>query len=102
MVMGKLRKRYPKLDVRVAMEQHSAQVLSRLQFTDYTLIDSGDMLNDLHALSDSDVLLLGGSSYGVLVHLLAPPGGLSIVGGPVGGGKYTDSGELHQILALRS
>ncbi|KAJ7441502.1 hypothetical protein B0H11DRAFT_2292375 [Mycena galericulata] len=45
----------------------------------YTLIDSGDSLADLYALSDSDVLLLGESSYGVLAHLIAPPGGLTIV-----------------------
>ncbi|KAK7051829.1 hypothetical protein R3P38DRAFT_3593873 [Favolaschia claudopus] len=43
-------------------------------------------LDDLRVLSRSDVLLLGESSYGVLTHLLAPPG-LTIV---KGGGFYAD------------
>ncbi|KAJ7067694.1 hypothetical protein B0H15DRAFT_872002 [Mycena belliarum] len=62
----------------IAMEHADPVVLARLNETDYVLLDSGDALADLHALSASDVLLLGESSYAVLAHLIAPPG-LTIV-----------------------
>ncbi|KAK7051825.1 hypothetical protein R3P38DRAFT_2857453 [Favolaschia claudopus] len=57
--------------------------------TEYTLLDSPQTqaLDDLRVLSRSDVLLLGESSYGVLTHLLAPPG-LTIVKG----GKFRNTG----------
>ncbi|KAJ6501000.1 hypothetical protein DFH09DRAFT_1361258 [Mycena vulgaris] len=58
----------------IAMENADADVLARLNETTYTVLDSGDALVDLRALSNSDVLLLGESSYGVMAHLIAPPG----------------------------
>ncbi|KAJ7473475.1 hypothetical protein FB451DRAFT_1558684 [Mycena latifolia] len=60
--------------LRIAMERADKDVLARLNETDYELLDSGDALADLRAISKSDVLLLGESSYGVVAHLIAPPG----------------------------
>ncbi|KAJ7864030.1 hypothetical protein B0H13DRAFT_2069863 [Mycena leptocephala] len=69
--------------LRVAMEHADADVLAQLGLgmtsnATYTLLDSGDAFADLRELSYNDVLLLGESSYGVLAHLIAPPG-LTIV-----------------------
>ncbi|KAJ7495047.1 hypothetical protein FB451DRAFT_1213193 [Mycena latifolia] len=58
----------------VAMENADEDVLARLNETDYTVLDSGDAIADLHALSNNDFLLLGDSSWGVMVHLVAPHG----------------------------
>ncbi|ORY81274.1 hypothetical protein BCR35DRAFT_304147 [Leucosporidium creatinivorum] len=71
--------RYQQLDVRVAMENHTATVLDKLEFA-YTLVDGDDDLGDLKLLADSDLLLVGSSSYGALAHLLAPKG-LTVVEG---------------------
>ena len=66
----------------IAMENADPAVLGFLNETGYTLLDSGpaEALADLRALCQNDVLLLGESSYGVLAHLIAPPG-LTIVQG---------------------
>ncbi|KAJ7703725.1 hypothetical protein B0H17DRAFT_68165 [Mycena rosella] len=66
------------VDLTVAMENADSDVLAQLNEPTYTFLDSGDALADLQALSNNDFLLLGESSYGVLAHLIAPPG-LSIV-----------------------
>lgn len=71
--------RYQQLDIRVAMENHTATLLDKLKFV-YTLVDGDDDLRDLKLLADSDLLLVGSSSYGALAHLLAPKG-LTIVEG---------------------
>ncbi|KAJ7088060.1 hypothetical protein B0H15DRAFT_949876 [Mycena belliarum] len=81
------------LRLTVAMEHADARVLAALGEPDYTLLDSrggaGGALADLHALGNQDVLLLGESSWGVLVHLVAPPG-LTIVEFS-GGNKYVNA-----------
>jgi hypothetical protein len=64
----------------IAMEDADPNILARLHEPEYMLIDSGDALADLRALSQNDFLLLGQSSYAALVHLIAPPG-LTIIDG---------------------
>ncbi|KAK7051861.1 hypothetical protein R3P38DRAFT_2857494 [Favolaschia claudopus] len=67
------------LEITIAMEEADRAVIAllNLEAEEYTLLDSPQTqaLDDLRVLSRSDVLLLGESSYGVLTHLLAPPGG---------------------------
>jgi hypothetical protein len=65
----------------IAMQQADPVVLAFLNEPQYTLLDSDDVLADLHTLSQNDVLLLGESSYGVLAHLIAPPGLTLVEGG---------------------
>ncbi|KAJ7800988.1 hypothetical protein B0H14DRAFT_2897466 [Mycena olivaceomarginata] len=76
----------------VSMQLHDPDVLAILNETqlDYTVIDSGDTVGDLYKLSNNDILLVGESSYGVLAHLIAPPG-LTIVEMQVHLGKYTNT-----------
>ncbi|KAJ7221590.1 hypothetical protein GGX14DRAFT_388733 [Mycena pura] len=62
----------------IAMEHADPAVLTLLEEKDYTLVDSGNDVAVFQTLSNNDILLLGESSYGVLVHLVAPPG-LTIV-----------------------
>ncbi|KAJ7175057.1 hypothetical protein C8R43DRAFT_943329 [Mycena crocata] len=64
----------------IAMQNADAAVLTFLDEPVYTLLDSPDAFADLQALSQNDVLLVGESSYGVLAHLISPPG-LTIVEG---------------------
>ncbi|CAK5265519.1 unnamed protein product [Mycena citricolor] len=66
----------------VAMENADKRVLDLLEEKDYVLLDSRaeDDLDDMRKLSENDILLLGESSWGVLVHLIAPPG-LTLVDG---------------------
>ncbi|KAJ7728288.1 hypothetical protein DFH07DRAFT_1066415 [Mycena maculata] len=64
----------------IAMQNADSAVLAFLDEPVYTLLDSDDSFTDLRKLSQNDVLLLGESSYGVLAHLIAPPG-LTIVEG---------------------
>ncbi|KAJ7495203.1 hypothetical protein FB451DRAFT_1387260 [Mycena latifolia] len=52
----------------VAMENAEERVLAELGEAEYALLASGD------ALAAQDVLLLGESSWAVMVHLVAPPG----------------------------
>ncbi|KAJ6522225.1 hypothetical protein DFH09DRAFT_1330704 [Mycena vulgaris] len=66
------------LKITVAMEDADPDVLAQMEEPEYTLLDSGDAIADMHTLSANDFLLLGESSYGVMVHLIAPPG-LTIV-----------------------
>ncbi|KAJ7083277.1 hypothetical protein C8R43DRAFT_1142722 [Mycena crocata] len=61
------------VELTVAMENADAEVLQKLGQA-YTLLDSGDGLADVRALSRNDVLLLGDSAYGCMAHMLAPPG----------------------------
>jgi hypothetical protein len=68
------------ISLTIAMQNADPAVLAFLNESVYTLLDSDDALADLRALSQNDVLLLGESSYGVLAHLIAPPG-LTIVEG---------------------
>ncbi|KAJ7868000.1 hypothetical protein B0H13DRAFT_2559005 [Mycena leptocephala] len=68
------------INLSIAMEDADPRVLARLHEAEYTLIDSGDALADLQALSQNDFLLLGQSSYAALVHLIGPPG-LTIIDG---------------------
>ncbi|KAJ7125773.1 hypothetical protein C8R43DRAFT_1212085 [Mycena crocata] len=59
----------------IAMEGGDPKVLSLLNETDYTLLESSEnFFHELQTLSNNDILLLGMSSYGVLAHLIAPPG----------------------------
>ncbi|KAJ7458569.1 hypothetical protein FB451DRAFT_1406323 [Mycena latifolia] len=55
----------------------------------YTLIDSGDAIADMYALAAQDILLLGESSWAVMVHLVALPG-LTVVEFS-GGNKYLNT-----------
>ncbi|KAJ7907361.1 hypothetical protein B0H13DRAFT_697466 [Mycena leptocephala] len=73
----------------IAMQQADPVVLAFLNEPQYTLLDSDDVLADLHTLSQNDVLLLGESSYGVLAHLIAPPGLTLVEGGAFH--KYTNT-----------
>ncbi|KAJ7617751.1 hypothetical protein FB45DRAFT_214215 [Roridomyces roridus] len=84
----------------IAMENADHRVLAQLGETGpYTILDSGDGLADLRALSQNDVLLLGESSYGVLVHLIAPPG-LSIVELDGDRGKYSNTSDIGRDLVF--
>ncbi|KAJ6554160.1 hypothetical protein B0H19DRAFT_1152731 [Mycena capillaripes] len=65
----------------IAMQNADPAVLAFLNEPLYTLLDSDDAIADLRALSQNDVLLLGESSYGVLAHLIAPPGLTLVEGG---------------------
>lgn len=58
------------IEVKVYSEKLSPTVKSTLDF-DYDLVDSGDDLSDLCDLSDNDVLLVGGSSFGVAAFQLS-------------------------------
>lgn len=95
MVLNHARETYKHLDIRVVMENHEQVLLDRITALggtgNYELFD-GDPMKDLKALADNDLLLVGGSSYGVLSHGLADPRGLSIVEGDDNPGKYRDSG----------
>ncbi|KAJ7738176.1 hypothetical protein B0H16DRAFT_100244 [Mycena metata] len=64
----------------IAMQNADSAVLGFLNEPVYTLLDSDDAFADLQTLSQNDILLLGESSYGVMAHLIAPPG-LTIVEG---------------------
>ncbi|KAJ6495902.1 hypothetical protein DFH09DRAFT_344477 [Mycena vulgaris] len=66
------------ISLTIAMQNADPAVLAFLNESLYTLLDSDDAFADLRTLSQNDVLLLGESSYGVLAHLIAPPG-LTIV-----------------------
>ncbi|KAK7051821.1 hypothetical protein R3P38DRAFT_3172136 [Favolaschia claudopus] len=68
------------LEITIAMEEAGPRA------EEYTLLYSPQTqaLDDLRVLSRSDVLLLGESSYGVLTHLLAPPGLTIVKGGGLG------------------
>lgn len=79
------------VQVKIAMQNATnagAGVLSQLRvgdtdagtWTTLEVVDSGDAIADLYALSNNDILLVGGSSYALTAHLLAPPGGLTIAG----------------------
>ncbi|KAJ7237569.1 hypothetical protein B0H12DRAFT_1138786 [Mycena haematopus] len=76
----------------VLMQLQDPEVLSILDETqlEYTVVDSGDTVGDLYKLSNNDILLVGESSYGVLAHLIAPPG-LTIVEMQNNYGKYTNT-----------
>ncbi|KAJ6476964.1 hypothetical protein C8R45DRAFT_1008427 [Mycena sanguinolenta] len=76
----------------VLMQLQDPEVLAILDETglDYTVVDSGDTVGDLYKLSNNDILLVGESSYGVLAHLIAPPG-LTIVEMQAHLGKYTNT-----------
>ncbi|KAK7051834.1 hypothetical protein R3P38DRAFT_2857466, partial [Favolaschia claudopus] len=82
------------LEITIAMEEADRAVIAllNLEAEEYTLLDSPQTqaLDDLRVLSRSDVLLLGESSYGVLTHLLAPPGLTIVKGG--GLGKFRNTG----------
>ncbi|KAJ7506039.1 hypothetical protein B0H11DRAFT_1974573 [Mycena galericulata] len=65
----------------IAMQNADPAVLAFLDEPAYTLLDSDDSFTDLRNLSQNDVLLLGESSYGVLAHLIAPPGLTLVQGG---------------------
>ncbi|KAF7334579.1 hypothetical protein MVEN_02287800 [Mycena venus] len=65
----------------IAMQNADPAVLAFLDEPVYTLLDSDDSFTDLRKLSQNDVLLLGESSYGVLAHLIAPPGLTLVEGG---------------------
>ncbi|GAA6024451.1 hypothetical protein JCM10207_005770 [Rhodosporidiobolus poonsookiae] len=70
-----------KLDVTIAMENHDTKILEQVAVKKYRLVDSGNGIKDMFTLADNNVLVLGGSSYAAMAHLLAPRG-LSIVEGP--------------------
>ncbi|KAF7350727.1 hypothetical protein MSAN_01633800 [Mycena sanguinolenta] len=76
----------------VLMQLQDPEVLAILDETElnYTVVDSGDTVGDLYKLSNNDILLVGESSYGVLAHLIAPPG-LTIVEMQAHLGKYTNT-----------
>ncbi|KAJ7149485.1 hypothetical protein C8R43DRAFT_503880 [Mycena crocata] len=86
------------MQLSIDMERADPAVLALLEENDYTLIDSGDDVGDLHALSGNDILLLGESSYGVLAHLIAPPG-LTIVDKSERG-KYTNTSDFGRHLVF--
>ncbi|KAJ7690233.1 hypothetical protein B0H17DRAFT_1065292 [Mycena rosella] len=77
------------ISLTIAMQNADPTVLEFLNEPVYTLLDSDDAFADLRALSQNDVLLLGESSYGVLTHLIAPPGLTLVEGG--GFHKFTNT-----------
>ncbi|KAJ6583087.1 hypothetical protein DFH09DRAFT_1275442 [Mycena vulgaris] len=77
------------VNLTVAMENADPAVLAQLG-GEHTLLDSGDALADVLALSTNDYLLLGDSAYGVMAHLLAAPG-LTIAELSVDNGKYENT-----------
>ncbi|GJN89196.1 hypothetical protein Rhopal_002174-T1 [Rhodotorula paludigena] len=78
------------LAITIAMENHDDAVLAQIRAPKYTLVDSGDGLADMFTLANNNVLLLGGSSYAVMTHLLGPRG-LSIVEEDDGQIKYENT-----------
>ncbi|KAJ7737825.1 hypothetical protein DFH07DRAFT_841932 [Mycena maculata] len=90
------------INLTIAMENVDYDILAQLNETaPYTLLDSGDALADLQALSVDDVLLLGDSSFGVLAHLIAPPG-LTVVQLQADHHKYTNtSGFGRRVVSLK-
>lgn len=66
--------------IKVAIEDADEEVLGLLDFRHEVdaFISTGDPVEDLRSLADADVLLIGGSSYGVLAHLLAPVRGVTV------------------------
>ncbi|SCV74758.1 BQ2448_7787 [Microbotryum intermedium] len=79
-VIHEAQKRFKRLDIRIAMESHNDAVLAGFEF-DFTVVDSGDVLDDLHALADNDLLLTGSSSFAILVHMMASRQGVTILDG---------------------
>ncbi|CAK5262327.1 unnamed protein product [Mycena citricolor] len=81
------------IHVQVAMENAEQRVLDSLPLhtSELTVLDSraDDDLDDLRKLSESDVLLVGESSWAVMVHMLAPPGLTIVQDG--GLGKYSNT-----------
>ncbi|KAK7051858.1 hypothetical protein R3P38DRAFT_2502876, partial [Favolaschia claudopus] len=89
------------LEITIAMEEADRAVIAllNLEAEEYTLLDSPQTqaLDDLRVLSRSDVLLLGESSYGVLTHLLAPPGLTIVKGGGLGKFRNTSGFGRHVV-----
>ncbi|KAK7051807.1 hypothetical protein R3P38DRAFT_2857437 [Favolaschia claudopus] len=89
------------LEITIAMEEADRAVIAllNLEAGEYTLLDSPQTqaLDDLRVLSRSDVLLLGESSYGVLTHLLAPPGLTIVKGGGLGKFRNTSGFGRHVV-----
>ncbi|KAJ7087489.1 hypothetical protein C8R44DRAFT_820203 [Mycena epipterygia] len=77
------------ISLTIAMQNADPAVLAFLNEPVYTLLDSNNSFADLRTLSQNDVLLLGESSYGVLAHLIAPPGLTIVEGG--GFHKFTNT-----------
>ncbi|KAJ7465233.1 hypothetical protein FB451DRAFT_432501 [Mycena latifolia] len=79
----------------IAMHRAELDVIARLNLSEpYTLLDSpddADPMSDLYTLSKNDILLVGESSYGVLTHLVAPPGGITVVQLQVNRHKYVNT-----------
>ncbi|GJN93309.1 hypothetical protein Rhopal_006356-T1 [Rhodotorula paludigena] len=84
------------LDVTVAMEGHDDVVLAQLDTPQWRVVDTGNVTHDLRALAANNVLLLGGSSYGVLGHLIAPRG-LTIVEMGRGHQKYDNTSAFGRL-----
>ncbi|KAK7051799.1 hypothetical protein R3P38DRAFT_2603029 [Favolaschia claudopus] len=78
----------------IAMEDAEPSVLELLGEKEgtYRLLDSGhpNAVQDMIALSQNDVLLLGPSSFGAMVHLIAPRG-LTLVAGTGATGKFANT-----------
>ncbi|KAK7051831.1 hypothetical protein R3P38DRAFT_3593879 [Favolaschia claudopus] len=89
------------LEITIAMEEADRAVIAllNLEAEEYTLLYSPQTqaLDDLRVLSRSDVLLLGESSYGVLTHLLAPPGLTIVKGGGLGKFRNTSGFGRHVV-----
>ncbi|GAA5891064.1 hypothetical protein JCM6882_006406 [Rhodosporidiobolus microsporus] len=67
------------VDVTIAMEKHEAKILKMVDTRKkYRLVDSGDGINDMRELAGNNIMLIGGSSYAAMAHLIAPRG-LSVV-----------------------
>ncbi|KAJ7495210.1 hypothetical protein FB451DRAFT_1360109 [Mycena latifolia] len=77
------------VELTIAMENAEPRVLAELGEANYTLVDSGDAIADMYALGAQDILLLGESSWAVMVHVVAPPG-LTVVEFS-GGNKYLNT-----------
>ncbi|KAK7000572.1 hypothetical protein R3P38DRAFT_3405896 [Favolaschia claudopus] len=87
----------------IAMEDANRRVLALLNETEYTLLNSphAKALDDLIALSQNDVLLLGESSFGALVHLIAPRG-LTLVKGDGKFGKFANTSGFGRHVVFMS
>ncbi|KAK7023292.1 hypothetical protein R3P38DRAFT_2958815 [Favolaschia claudopus] len=87
----------------IAMEDTNRRVLALLNETEYTLLNSphAKALDDLIALSQNDVLLLGESSFGSLVHLIAPRG-LTLVKGDGRLGKFANTSGFGRHVVFMS
>ncbi|KAJ7618579.1 hypothetical protein FB45DRAFT_1033779 [Roridomyces roridus] len=87
----------------LAIESASPSIIGQLNdpevgmgLAPFEILDTGEPWADLQQLSNHDILLLGESSSGVLAHMIAPAGGLTIA--EMDGHKYDNTSDIGRAL----